>query len=645
MSAIAGIYHLQQHNLDPELGMNLMKQLNRYPADDARDWQDKSVYLGCLSQWITPQSVNEHLPYYDPERKLAITADAIIDNRNELFEVLGIPREDREAIPDSLLILLAYEKWGEEAPVHLIGDFAFMIWDERRHKLFGARDFSGNRTLYFHQSGTIFAFCTVIHPLLSLPGAGQRLNEQWVAEFLAIQDRVDAADCFLTVYDSVGQLPPAHSVSITGGKIVFSRYCTIQAPPELRLGSNWEYEEAFREVFGRAVKDRLRTYRAAGANLSGGLDSGSVVSFAAEELRRRGQPLYTFSSYPVDGFTGFKLGNRVADERPYIQETIDFVGNIQPSLMNFPERNSYNDIEDWLGIMEMPYKFIENSYWLKGIYEQAQQQNIGILLSGQRGNWSVSWGPALDYQAKLLREFRWLSFYRENKGYNESMQANRRLVMKIVGRKAFPEIRGLLSRRQSQEELPELIDPGFARRTEVYERLQRSNIAGDPSAQSIYDFRKRHFEQPHIWNVNGTVATKLSLKYRVWDRDPTNDLRVIRFCLSIPEEQYVQKGVDRSLIRRAMAGRLPDNVRLNRKRRGVQGADGIQRMLPEWDTFLSELREMTRDPQAAVYLNSPGLAGCLDRLGSEPEPHLIFNTDFRLLARGLVFYRFLKRLS
>lgn len=230
MSAIAGIYHLQQHSLNPEWGVSLMKELNRYPADDARGWQNRDIFLGCHSQWITPQSVNEQLPYYDPERRLAITADAIIDNRSELFGLLRVPHEDREAIPDSLLILLAYEKWGEETPAHLIGDFAFMIWDERQHKLFGARDFSGNRTLYFHQSGTHFAFCTVIHPLLSLPGAGQRLNEQWVAEFLAIQDRVDAADCFLTVYDSVGQLPPAHSVSITGGNIVFSRYLTIQAP-------------------------------------------------------------------------------------------------------------------------------------------------------------------------------------------------------------------------------------------------------------------------------------------------------------------------------------------------------------------------------------------------------------------------------
>ncbi len=643
MSAIAGIYHLQQHNLDPEQGPDLMKQLNCYPADDARGWQSKNVFLGCRSQWITPQSINEQLPYYDSERKLAITADAIIDNRSELLNTLRVPAPDRESIPDSLLILLAYEKWGEQAPVYLVGDFAFMIWDERQHKLFGARDFSGNRTLYFHRSRSSFTFCTVIHPLLSLAGAGKELSEQWVSEFLAIPNRVDAMDCFSTVYRSIEQLPPSHSISITGGNITFSRYCTLQAPPELRLSSNGEYEEAFREVFGRAVKDRLRTHLAAGANLSGGLDSGSVFSFAAEELRHRGRPLYTFSSYPVDGFAGFNLGKRVADERPYIQETIDYVGNIQPSLLNFPERSPYSEIDEWLDIMEMPYKFIENSYWLKGIYEQAQQKDIGVLLSGQRGNWSISWGPALDYQAKLIREFRWLSFYRENKGYTRSMEANRRKVLQIVGKKAFPSLGRLLPRQQ--ETMPELIDPGFAKRTDVHERLREFNGPGGASSPTVYDIRRKHFEQPHIWNVNGTVATKLSLKYRIWDRDPTNDLRVIRFCLSVPEEQYVQNGVDRSLIRRAMAGRLPDNVRLNRKRRGVQGADGIHRMIPQWGAFLSELREMTQDARAAAYLNSAGLAGCLDRLGSEPAPSLIFNADFRLLTRGLVFYRFLKRLS
>lgn len=641
MSAIAGIYSMQHGPLDPELGPRLMQELQRYPADDARGWNTEGLFLGCHAQWITPQSRGEVLPYYDPQRKLAIVADAILDNRSELFGQLQVVREDQESMPDSLLILLAYEKWGDQAPVHLVGDFAFMIWDAGRQTLFGARDFSGSRTLYFHRSGRQFSFCTVIHPLLTLMDGEHTLHEGWISEYLAGQGRMDVADMFSTVYQGVEQLPPAHSMTVSAKGIAFSRYYTFQTPSPLRLRSNGEYEEAFREVFGRAVRDRLRTHLAAGANLSGGLDSGAVVSFAAEELRRTGKPLHTFSSYPLDHFTGFKLGQRVTDERPYIQETIDYVGNIEPSFYNFPDRSSYGEIDEWLDIMEMPYKFIENSYWLKGIYEQAGLKNAGVLLSGQRGNWSISWGPALDYQAKLLREFRWFRFYRENKLYSHSMGVSRKRMLKIAGRKVFPALGQLMAGKQ--EPAPELIHPEFARRTGVQERLKE--LDQSPASQTVYDIRREHFRQPHVWNVNGTAATKLSLKYRVWDRDATNDLRVINFCMSVPEEQYVQNGMDRSLIRRAMEGRLPDKVRLNQTRRGIQGADGITRMLPEWQRFQQELREMLQDPRTSSYLNRPGLAGCLDRLGSEPEPLLIFNTDFRLLTRGLVFYRFLKRLS
>lgn len=86
MSAIAGIYSMQHGPLDPELGPRLMQELQRYPADDARGWSADGLFLGCHAQWITPQSRGEVLPYYDPQRRLAIVADAIIDNRSELFD-------------------------------------------------------------------------------------------------------------------------------------------------------------------------------------------------------------------------------------------------------------------------------------------------------------------------------------------------------------------------------------------------------------------------------------------------------------------------------------------------------------------------------------------------------------------------------
>ncbi|MFH7456912.1 asparagine synthase-related protein, partial [Pseudomonas syringae group genomosp. 7] len=79
--------------------------------------------------------------------------------------------------------------------------------------------------------------------------------------------------------------------------------------------------------------------------------------------------------------------------------------------------------------------------------------------------------------------------------------------------------------------------------------------------KSAYEIRKTQFLQPYYWSINGTYTTKLSLYHSLWDRDPTNDLRVIRFCLSVPETQFVQNGQDRSLIRRATENLLPDDIR------------------------------------------------------------------------------------
>lgn len=169
MSAITGIYHLNEEPVNLQQCRILMSGLQKYPADSIQIWHSDKVFLGCHAQWITPESVGEQLPFYDFERRCTITADAIIDNREDLFQMLQVKPLDQKGMTDSELILLSYYKWEEDAPKFLVGDFAFVIWDEKRQKMFGARDFSGSRTLYYHQSHQKFAFCTTIDPLLSLP--------------------------------------------------------------------------------------------------------------------------------------------------------------------------------------------------------------------------------------------------------------------------------------------------------------------------------------------------------------------------------------------------------------------------------------------------------------------------------------------
>lgn len=645
MSAITGIYHLNHAPLQPELGMQVMEALQRYPADYVHTWLNEDVFLGCHAQWVTPESITERLPHYDYERGLAITADAIIDNRSELFEKLQVRLTDRKEMADSTLILLAYQKWGKDAPKHLIGDFAFVIWDQQNRSLFGARDFSGSRTLYYARTKELFAFSTTIQPLFSIPGLNKQLNEQWMSEFLAIPITTEAVDLFTTVYKHVGQIPPAHSILVVDGEIKFSRYCTIVAEDKLKLRSNEEYEEAFRDVFQTAVSSRLRTHREVGANLSGGLDSGSVVSFAAKALRQENKKLHTFSYVPLDDFKDWTPKSRVANERQNIQTTVRHVGNINDQYFNFPEMNPLTEVDDWLDIMETPYKFYENSFWMKGIYQQAHEQDVGVLLTGSRGNWTISWGPALDYQATLLRSFKWFRFYNELQLYSKDLGIKKSRIFPVVGKKAFPQIAKLISSKNVPSQ-PDLINPEFAKRTNVYERLQEHgyDFWGN-SLQNVYEVRKQQFEQLYYWNITGTVGCKQSLRYSLWERDATNDLRVIRFCLSVPEEQFVQNGLDRSLIRRSTKNYLPDTIRLNQKVRGVQGADGLHRMIPTWNALISELQQVIEDPIISGYLNIKELANALSIVRKEPRPELVFDTHFRILMRGLIFHRFIKKFA
>lgn len=645
MSAITGILHFDKQPISIEDGHNLMKAYHKFPADDITVWHQKNIYLGCHAQWITPESVGEKLPYYDFSRQMAITADVIIDNRDELFERLQIDLDQRKTMPDSQLILLAYCKWGKETPKYLHGDFAFMIWDEKQQKLFGARDFSGARTLYFYQDESRFAFSTLIQPLFTLPYVEKILNEEWLAEFLAIPNIVEAVDMFSTVYKSIQQIPPSHSITVVDGRITFSRYCTIEVTEELKLKSAEEYEEAFRDVLQKSVKARLRTHGEVGSHLSGGLDSGAVVSFAAAELKERNKKLHTYSSIPENSFIDWTPHYYIANEKPYIKATVNKVGNISDNYLGFNGQSPLTEIDEFLDIMEMPYKFFDNSFWLRGINKKASSDGVKILLNGARGNHSISWGSmtlTFNYYADLLKRFKWKRLSNELDDYCKNFNTGKSVMIPFIAKRAF----SFLKTEQDNEPFPSLINPSLAARTNVFEKLNEYKM--DISSRPIQDYTKyRHnyYNHLYVWNKSGVAGTKLSLRYSLWDRDPTNDLNVIRFCLALPEDQYTTAGMDRSIIRRAMKNRLPDKVRLNQDSRGLQGADVINRMSRDWGSFLNELDELINDPLAHEFINVEVIKKALLKIGDDLRPELIFEDQFKILPRSLVVYRFLKSVA
>lgn len=646
MSAIAGIVRYDGQPVR-ESGDRMMEAMRRYAADDEGAWSDGPAYLGCRARWITPESVQEQLPLFDAQHRLAIVADAILDNRDELFDRLQVASADRSGMTDSALILLAYRKWERESPAYLDGDFAFAIWDGQRQELFAARDLFGHRCLYYHANARRFAFCTAIAPIFALRDAAISLHEPWLAEFMAIPAMFESHDIGATPYRDIRLLPPAHAMTVADGRVRMHRFGSLEPEETLRLGSAGEYEEAFRAVFSQAVKARLRTHREVAVTLSGGLDSGSVAGFAAPALQTAGKVLHAYSSVPPPDFVDWTPNHTAADETPYIRATAAHVGNIASHCLDFAGFGPMEGVDDWLDLLEMPYKYFENAYWLQGIHEHAGKQGAGILLTGARGNFTISWGPALDYYALLLRQFRWGRLLREIRLYGAVNGIGRRKLLAAAGRQAYPGMFGRFGIQQQHEsDIPSmLIHPDFARRTDVFARLQDSGTGTNANDADPTALRLDKLQNLAAANKNGILSTKLSLRYGVWERDPTCDPRVVRFCLSVPIEQYVRDGQDRALIRGATRGILPDAIRLNQRVRGIQGADWLHRTIPQWRSLVGELRRLCADPVANGYLHTERIRAELERFGETPRPEDAYRPEIRMLMRSLIIYRFLKRFA
>src|SRR6266542_6193317 len=123
--------------------------------------------LGYAKLAVTPEEQDEQQPLLSPRTGCAVIADARLDNRGEILA--GLAGDCPPTASDAELILRAYEAWGVDAPVHLLGDFAFIVWDPRAERLVCARDTSGQRPLFYRVDRGTFAAASEIHQLLQDP--------------------------------------------------------------------------------------------------------------------------------------------------------------------------------------------------------------------------------------------------------------------------------------------------------------------------------------------------------------------------------------------------------------------------------------------------------------------------------------------
>ncbi len=208
MSSIFGKLHLDNRPVTtPDLDA-MRLELNHWNADHTDVWTNGPVGLGCLTLYNTPESLHEKLPLHDLVSGLSITADARIDNREELYPRLGMTTAGEKSLSDGSMLLRMYRKFGEECVLHIVGDFAFAIWDSEEKKLFCARDHMGVKPLFYYLDHTFFAFATEKKGLLSIPNINKDIDKQFFYNQL-IWPPVQAADT--TLYEKIKRLPGAYA--------------------------------------------------------------------------------------------------------------------------------------------------------------------------------------------------------------------------------------------------------------------------------------------------------------------------------------------------------------------------------------------------------------------------------------------------
>lgn len=216
---------------------------------------------------------------------------------------------------DTETIVHLYEEHGRRCVERLRGMFAFAIWDASRRRLFMARDRLGQKPLFYVHRGDRLLFASEVKGILAEGSVRSRLNASALHGYLALRFIPSP----LTMFEGIRSLPPAHTLTFENGRIRTERYWDLAYLPKWE-GDEKELTDRLEEILRDAVRSHLVSDVRVGTFLSGGIDSGLMTAFVAEELGG-GFPTFSigseeesFNELPVARVVARRLGTEHYEE-------------------------------------------------------------------------------------------------------------------------------------------------------------------------------------------------------------------------------------------------------------------------------------------------------------------------------------------
>jgi len=276
----------------------MLRSLTHLGPEGPSSLRDGPLGFGFGAMAVTREDAFDSQPLADPESGELLIADARLDNREQLAAELAIDADLLARSADASLILAAWRRWGEACVEHLVGDFAFAIWDAAAHRLALVRDHMGQRHVFYHLGADFLAFATEIKGVWAAPDVPRRISDPGFEEVFVRRWHRRPAE--RTKFEGVSGLMAGSVMTVdSDGAVTRRRYWEPRADPVHLDRDDAYYREAYHAVLAEAVACRVRrATRPCSLLLSGGFDSASIAALAGPALGER--KLVTVTSAAVE---------------------------------------------------------------------------------------------------------------------------------------------------------------------------------------------------------------------------------------------------------------------------------------------------------------------------------------------------------
>jgi len=492
-----------------------------------------------------------------------LTSDIRLDNRKELIHKYGFPDD----IANASIIINLYKKVDISVVSDLIGVFVIILYDERKQRLFCARDQMGIKPLYYYSDNERVLVSTEKKAILSQAEVDKTPNwHYWLVRSLTPPLHAAPQD---TEYNSISRLQPGHYLIAENKKISLHKYWSPPTDKSIRYKKSSDYVEGFVEHMKSAISCRIADTESFGCHLSGGLDSSGITGVGSLVAQETNKQLYTFSYVVPPQYAKSDLPFTV--ENPYVNQQIDFADVQHPYRIAKPELKSATkaivaECQLLDGLSQ------SGNYALEFEILYHAKAKVPVILSGFGGDELAS-SFCRAYYLEYLERGDYRSYFRSKTTANiPRWQLLLPLLVKLtesIGVHRFSQSlavqrhkRITKTLRQSAQQQSHLFSAEFlAAHPEVVEAMKYNSEPETHASipTSLREYQAHHIARQHTSRraeSENAVAKAFGISYRY----PFLDLRLIEYMLSVPMEEKWSKDMKRYLYKRAMKPYVHPNI-------------------------------------------------------------------------------------